>query len=179
MLLKIFITLVFLSIVTSVAGQINVTLELESEYKYIKVEDKVVVNLGDNSTVLDAMRLAAQSNDCFGYAGYFDDKMQMGCLITKICNIEQNKPLYWIVFVNGKQVDRGVSTCGIKENDVITFRYGSTFPNQSYPCAFIGTMDPNEKCTSDNFVKDQPSKSDALTALTVTILLCAVLTQLL
>ena len=112
--------------------------------------NNAVIPLDENSTILDAMKVASRVNDCFGYAGNYG---QYGCFITKVCNIENNTAgnLFWMVLVNGEMTPKGVSTCGIKNNDVVTLNYMNTTQNShnsSSSCAFVGTADPEDTCSS-------------------------------
>ena len=145
------------------ADQIEVTIKLESTQGGLHGKDNAVINLEKNSTILDAMRLAAQNYDCFEYEGTNYGKM--GCFITKICNVAYDaaKKLSWMVLVNGKFSPLGVSTCGLKNNDVVTFKYMNwtqVSHNSSGSCAFVGKADPKDTCNSHDAEPDQSLTGD-------------------
>ncbi len=80
------------------------------------------VDVNSNANALDVLTAASEEDSAYKFR---DKKGMFGTVITGINGIGQipEANMFWILYVNGKEADEGVSSFVPNENDVITFKF--------------------------------------------------------
>ena len=76
------------------------------------------------STVLDAMRTLASTSD-FTFSGR--DYSSLGFFVDSIKGKENADGYYWILYVNGKSSDTGVSQTTLSAGDTVEWKYEKSY----------------------------------------------------
>lgn len=76
-------------------------------------------SIKDGATILDAMRALASSN--FAFTGR--DYPSLGFFVESINGKKNANGFYWILYINGKSSDLGVSQAKIRDGDQVEWKY--------------------------------------------------------